>query len=144
MILALWPTYFMPNNPQCTFSPTALKHYLSFPEVTTNHLVSLNILTTTGIRLTFPSIKQQVNGQLLDYHQFSVARPIGCVNRLSSHHNQLPPLFPDSSNIVMKGTVSPLTRNLCHQRLSHCCDVRGKKCMEELRGPRKQETQCVS
>ena len=22
----------------------------------------------------------------------------------------------------MKGTVSPLTRNLCHQRLSHCCD----------------------
>jgi len=24
MIIPLWPTYFMPTNPQCTFSPTAL------------------------------------------------------------------------------------------------------------------------
>ena len=108
----------MPDNPQCTFSPTALKHYLSLPEVITNHLDSLQITTSTGIRLRFPSIKQQRNGQLLDYHTFQVVRPI-------SYTRNLRP--PDPSNkicppIASPGTIIPLTRNLCHQRLSHGCD----------------------
>ena len=108
----------MPDNPQCTFSPTALKHYLSLPKVITNHLDSLQITTSTGIRLRFPSIKQQRNGQLLDYHTFQVVRPI-------SYTRNLRP--PDPSNkicppIASRGTIIPLTRNLCHQRLSHGCD----------------------
>jgi hypothetical protein len=33
VIISLWPTYYMPLNPQCTFSPTVLKHYLQYPTV---------------------------------------------------------------------------------------------------------------
>jgi len=108
----------MSDNPQCTFSPTALKHYLSLPEVTTHHLDSLRITTSTGAHLRFPSIKQQSNGELLDYHNFRVVRPISYINRLRP---------PDPSSIIppaiaSRGTIIPLTRNLCHQRLSHGCD----------------------
>ena len=118
VILPLWPTYYLPDNPQCTFSPTALKHYLSLKEVITNHLDSLRITTSTGVRLSFPSIKQQRNGQLLDYHTFRIVRPISYINRLCP---------PDPSvairpPIASQGTIIPLTRNLCHQRLSHGCD----------------------
>ena len=28
VIIPLWPTNYMPSNHQCTFSPTALAHYL--------------------------------------------------------------------------------------------------------------------
>ena len=108
----------MPNNPQCTFSPTALKHYLSLPEVVTNHLASLRITTSTGVTLCFPSIKQQRNGQLLDYHTFRVVRPISYITGLR------PPDISTviSPSIASRGTIIPLTRNLCHQRLSHGCD----------------------
>ena len=72
----------MPNNPQYTFSPIALKHYLSLLEVITHHLVSLQIIAAAGVRLHFPSIKQQINGDLLDYHTFGVVRPISYTNCL--------------------------------------------------------------
>jgi hypothetical protein len=51
-IILLWPTYYMPCNPQCTFSPTALKHYLNYPSVATYHLDSLQITTSNGTNVT--------------------------------------------------------------------------------------------
>jgi hypothetical protein len=56
IVLPLWPTYFMPSQQQCTFSPTALKYYLKLPSVQTHHLDTLHITTTTGTTITFPSI----------------------------------------------------------------------------------------
>lgn len=114
----------MPNNPQCTFSPTALKHYLKYPSVITHHLDSLQITTSNGNKVIFPSIKHQVNGQLLDYHCFWVVRP----------KSQLRPVTPTAAkvlslphitltpSIAAAGSAIPLTRNLCHQRLCHTCD----------------------
>ncbi len=74
-IIPLWPTYFMPNNNQCTVSPTALKHYLKYPSVTTYHLQSLHIITPCHQLLEFPSIAAFKSSKALDFHQFTIFRP---------------------------------------------------------------------
>jgi hypothetical protein len=121
VIIPLWPCYYMPNNSHCTFSPTALKHYLKFPTVVTNHLDSLSIVTTTGTTITYPSIVTYRQGQLLDYHLFHVARPKNFTNNL----------LPSPIANVSCGTL-PLTRELLHQRLAHSCDdIIDKMCIEQ-------------
>jgi len=111
VIIPLWATYYIPSNPQCTFSPTALKHYLHF-DVTTKHLDSLSITTTAGHHLIFPSLQPFTTKQLLDYHRFIIVRPL-----LSSKPRTL------SSPIVHSATSeAPLTRLLAHQRLGHSSD----------------------
>jgi hypothetical protein len=121
IIIPLWPCYYMPDNPTCTFSPTALKHYLQYPTVVTNHLESLLIVTSNGTRLTFPSIVTHVRGQLLDYHSFNVVRP------KILHNRMLPPATANYS----RGT-SLLTRELVHQCLAHSCDdTLDKMCLEQ-------------
>lgn len=108
-IIPLWPTYFMPNNNQCTFSPTALKHYLKYPSVTTYHLQSLHITTPCNQLLEFPSLATFKSSKALDFHQFVVVHP---THRLS----YLPPA------IVKAATIPSLTRALLHQRLGHGSD----------------------
>jgi len=51
IIIPLWPTYYMPSNPQCTFSPTALAHYLHY-KITTTHLKNISITTSNGSTFT--------------------------------------------------------------------------------------------
>jgi len=107
--IPLWPTYFMPSNSQCTFSPTALRHYLHY-WVTTTHLDSLTIITSDGKTLHFPSVKDHSTNQLLDYHKFTVVKP----KSITLTH---------SRPIVNSATSeSPLNCLLVHQRLSHNCD----------------------
>lgn len=96
----------MPQNSHCTFSPTALKHYLNYPSVTTTHLKALYITTPCNQLLEFPSLSPQVSLKALDYHAFTVVRP---TTRLS----YLP------RPLAHKATVLPLTRALIHQRLGH-------------------------
>jgi len=111
IVLPLWPTYYMPSNPQCTFSPTALKHYLHF-NVITHHLTTLSITTTTGHTLVFPSINPHKTNQLLDYHQFVVVRPIN----LSTPRTLPIPIINSATS------EAPLNRLLVHQRLGHGSD----------------------
>ena len=108
-ILPLWPTYYMPSNPQCTFSPTALKHYLHLPTVTTNHLHSLVIVTSDGLEISFPSLKQYATTKLLDYHRFHIIRPCNT--------SVIP--FPSVSSAT---TETRINRNILHQRFCHGCD----------------------
>jgi hypothetical protein len=109
-IILLWPTYFMPDNPQCTFSPTALRHYLHYT-ITTVHLDSLMITTSTGVNLQFPSLKDHSANQLLDYHNFIVVCP-----KATKPVNLHQPIVNSATS------ESPLTRVLVHQRLGHNCD----------------------
>jgi hypothetical protein len=74
-VIPLWPTYFMPNNTQCTFSPTALKHYLKYPSITTYHLQSLHITTPCNQLLEFPSLAAHTSSKALDFHQFHIVQP---------------------------------------------------------------------
>ncbi len=79
-ILPLWPTYFIPDNTSCTFSPTALKYYNNYPTVTTHHLDKLEIITTNNVHITFKSVTKLIRGKLLDYHNFTVVRPSTSTN----------------------------------------------------------------
>jgi len=97
----------MPNNDHPTLSPTALKHYLKYPKVVTHHLDSLQITTSTGILLKFPSISTHTTSNVLDYHQFNIVKPTSC------------PLLPSIPQ-ANRSQVTPLTRSLIHQRLAHC------------------------
>jgi hypothetical protein len=109
-IIPLWPTYFMPTNCQCTFSPTALRHYLHCND-TTEHLNFPSIITTSGITLRFSSLKNHTNHQLLDYHEFTVVKPQSTT-------------IPKPSPIINNATSeSPLTRLLVHQRMGQNCDI---------------------
>ena len=73
-IIPLGPSFFKPTNPQFTFSPTALCHYLHY-KITTEHLACHSIVTSSGDTLKFPSIQHNINNQLLDYHLFNVVKP---------------------------------------------------------------------
>jgi hypothetical protein len=97
----------MPKNDHPTLSPTALKHYLKYPKVVTHHLDSLQITTSTGVLLKFPSISKHSISNVLDYHLFNIVKPISY------------PLLPTlpQANI---SRITPLTRSLIHQRLAHC------------------------
>ncbi len=105
-IIPLWPTYFMPHNPSCTFSPTALKHYLQYPSVITTHLKALTITTPCAQVLEFPSLTPQLTSKALDYHIFTIVKPIARLSYLPCP-------------IGLKAATSSLTRALIHQRLGH-------------------------
>ncbi len=112
VVIPLWPTYYMPTNPQCTFSPTALTHYLKY-KTTTTHLEHLSITTSNGTNIKFPSVPRHSDQQLLDYHEFIVVRP-----------NPSTPITISSQPIANSATSElPLTRLLVHQRLGHGCDT---------------------
>jgi len=95
-IIPLWPTYYMPSNPQCTFSPTALKYYLHLPNITTHHL-------------TFISLHHFATTKLLDYHHFITV----CLCSMSL---LLSPSIATSANTLTQ------TRQLLHQRFCHYSD----------------------
>lgn len=108
-IIPLWPTYYMPQNSQCTFSPTALKHFLKYPTIITYHLQALAIITPCNQKLTFPSILWLTSSKALDYHQFLIVCPTHWLSSL-----------PIPTARVT--TTLPLTRALLHQCLGHDSD----------------------
>jgi hypothetical protein len=110
-IIPLWPTYYIPTNLQCTFSPTALQHYLHY-KIITEHLDSLLITTSTGITLRFPSLQQHSNQQILDYHEFYVVKP-----KTLHKPSKSPSAIANSAT-----SESPLSCLLVHQHLGHNCD----------------------
>jgi hypothetical protein len=99
----------MPDNPQCTFSLTALHHYLHF-DVLAKHLHSLQITTTSGDTLAFPSLASYSTKQLLDYHHFTIVRPTRQVKQI------IPPTVKNATS------EAPLYCLLAHQHLGHGCD----------------------
>jgi hypothetical protein len=109
-IILLWPTYFMPQNSHCTFSPTALRHYLKYPSVTTHHLQSIQVTTPCNQQPHFPSILRQAQSQLLDFHEFFVVQPTTSLSSIPR------PIANKSTSTFM------LSRALVHQRLGHGSD----------------------
>lgn len=79
----MWPTYYMP------------------------HLESLQITTTCGKHLTFPSIPTHSKYNVLDYHIFNIVIPITS--------SSIPKTIQAN-----KTYISPWTHPLVHQRLAHC------------------------
>jgi hypothetical protein len=102
--------YYMPSNPQCTFSPTALAHYLHY-KITTTHLKNISITTSNGSTLHFPSIPCHSSSQPLDYQEFFVVRPKHCS-----------PITHPNPTVNSATSETPMTRLLAHQRLCHNSD----------------------
>ena len=48
-IIPLWPTYYMPSNPQNTLSPTAIKHYNKYRSVTIEALGWIKLTDRNGV-----------------------------------------------------------------------------------------------
>jgi hypothetical protein len=114
MLIALWPCYFYPSAPQCTFSPTAFKHYLQLPSVITEHTVHLAISLTDDMVIRFPSCPHQVKDECLDY--FSAKIMIPCPPKSPSVPVQC------ATPVVYFSKAPTLTRALLHQRFAHCGD----------------------
>ena len=51
IIISLWPSYYMQQNPQNTISKTAIKHYIEFISVRTEYLRWVKMTTYTVIKL---------------------------------------------------------------------------------------------
>ena len=67
IIIPLWPSYYMPQNPQNTISPTALKYYNEFRNVRTEALRWVKINTDTGIKFKVETSARERYQQLLDF-----------------------------------------------------------------------------
>ena len=50
-IIPLWPSYYMPQNPQKIVSQTEIKHYNQFRSVRSEALRLLQITTDTGMKI---------------------------------------------------------------------------------------------
>ena len=108
-VIPCWPCDYMPDNPQCTFSLMALKHFLKYPVVSTNLLDSLLIVSSTGALMRFPSIAHHSSSQVLDYHTFHVVRP-----KSSLLSPVLPPHTPLVISHACVACTVPLTWKLAH------------------------------
>ena len=72
-------TYYLPQNPQCTSSPTALKQYLQYSVASTQQLESLCLVTNYGIAIMLlPSIQHFIDEKMLDYILLNVVHPKNC------------------------------------------------------------------
>lgn len=72
----------------------------------------MNIITSSGLTLHFPSITQHTNNQLLDYHQFTIVRPTTTMSKANIPH----PMVNSATS------EAHLSRLLVHQHLGHNSD----------------------
>ena len=74
IIIPLWPSYYIPQNPQNTISQTALKHYNQLISVKTEALVWVQIATDTGIKLKVETTVKEIDQQLFDFITIGVPK----------------------------------------------------------------------
>ena len=67
IIIPLWPSCYMPQNPQNTTIKTALKHYNEFINVRTEALIWVKITTDTGVKFKVETSAKERDQQLLDF-----------------------------------------------------------------------------
>jgi hypothetical protein len=72
----------------------------------------MNIITSSGLTLHFPSITQHTNNPLLDYHQFTIVRPTTTMSKANIPH----PMVNSATS------EAHLSRLLVHQHLGHNSD----------------------
>lgn len=113
-IIPLWPTYFMPHNNTCTFSPTALKFNNNYPSVITKHLHSLNI-TTQKKHKHYMSIYTNINKKQIFQTTITLLLPnlqtLHPSLYLTSLSNHLIPLNPSPDPLYTNVQPTVITEN---------------------------------
>ena len=67
IIIPLWPSYYIPQNPKNTISQTALKYYNEFRNVITEALRWVQMNTDTGIKFKVETSAKERDQNLLDF-----------------------------------------------------------------------------
>jgi hypothetical protein len=73
--IALWPSYYIPKAPHHTFSPNAIKYYLSVPSVITEHTDFLSVTISDDVTIRFPSLPSVLKMTGLDFFRAEVFLP---------------------------------------------------------------------
>ena len=76
IIIPLWTSYYMPQNPQNTILRTALKHNNGFISVKTEALRWLKTTTDTGKKLKYETTVKERDQKLLDFITINVLKII--------------------------------------------------------------------
>ena len=72
IIIPIWPSYYIPQNPQNTISQTLLKHYNKFIRIITEALICLKITTDTGNKIKVDTTLKKRYKQLLEFIKIDV------------------------------------------------------------------------
>ena len=67
MIIKLWPSYYIPQNPQNTFNKTVFKNYNEFINCRTEALRQVQMTTDTGMKLKVETSSKEIDQQLLEF-----------------------------------------------------------------------------
>lgn len=115
--IPLWPCYYMPDNPQNTISPGAIKIYNKFRNVTTEHLQYVKFTDDTGSKVKLFTITDISNDTYLDYIEVDLIK-IHNESTLSSTHSPSTKTTP-IINATSFTTHIALDPTLIHRRLMH-------------------------
>ena len=111
MIIPLWPTYFMPSNPQNTLSQNTLKSYNNFLRVRTEALGWIHFSNASGQSAPLHTLTIPNNTQKLDYIQVEIS--------CSTYPNMsISPIINSSFS------QQPLYWTLIHRLCKHISDYR--------------------
>ena len=67
--ITLYPSYYIPQNPQNKIIKTSFKHYNQFISVSTEALIWLQIATDRGKKLKFETPAKKRDQKLLDFNE---------------------------------------------------------------------------
>ena len=73
--IPLYPVHYIPNNPQNTLSPSAIKYYNKYKYVEINILKSITFITNQGTKHIIKSDQTMIKHNILDYIHVSIVRP---------------------------------------------------------------------
>ena len=117
-IIPLWPSYYMPQNPQNTIIQTEIKHYNQFRIVRIESLSWLQITTDTGKKLKVVATFNERYQQVLE---LIIIDSLNIGQQYSSYHHIITLPMTLIINISFnKHSISlePIHRNLIHPSYS--------------------------
>ena len=131
IIIPLWPSYYMLQNPQNTISKTALKYYNQFISVINEALIWLQIATDTGKKLKVETTVNEIYQQLLDLVTIDSIK-------IEQQHYSYQYIITLLMNPIINSSFKkyPMSWEIIHCRLSHPSDSVKKStcCHQTLNG----------
>eukprot|EP00957_Ditylum_brightwellii_P211079 15365728-Ditylum_brightwellii.AAC.1 len=115
-IIPLWPSYYIPKNPQNTLSQQTLKRYNHLKAVNTEALEWLSITDNYNNHAKILSLPEQHSSCLLDYIQVNIIKLIS--SQLQKSTIPLPTMNKD----IFSKLAHNLLYEALHRRLSQICE----------------------
>lgn len=121
LTIPLWPSYHIPQNPQHTISPNAIKHYNNFRTVHTEHLKHITLVNNTGIKEKILFLQKYINNVILDFINVDLMTMSN--SNYNTYSTKLTANNHDYTNVIVNKSsfkkMSNIDRTLIHRRLMH-------------------------